>query len=155
MAGYCSIQELKLLGTMPAADIDALESAYPGMVQATIDAVSGQFDSRLAKRYAAPFASPYPQALVFNVVRLVAYRLWMKRGFNPNGIMDQALAKDAEQAEAWLKEAADSKDGLVELPSRQTALGTSAVSAGGPLGYSEHSPYTWTTLQREGAANGG
>lgn len=155
MAGYCSITELKMLGTMPSADVDALESAYPGLVQATIDAVSGQFDARLAKRYAAPFAAPYPQALVFNVVRIVAFRLWMKRGFNPNGVMDAALAKDAEQAEAWLKEAANSKDGLVELPTRQSELGTSAVSAGGPLGYSEQSPYTWTTLQREGAYNGG
>lgn len=136
---------------MPAEDIDALNVLYPGIIDANLVSVSGQIDARLCKRYAAPFAAPYPDAVISVCARLAAWRLWMKRGFNPGGALDQALQQDAKDADDWLKEAANSKDGLIELPAIQAPLGSSAVNAGGPLGYSEQSPYVWTTYQREGA----
>lgn len=139
---------------MPPEDIDALEQIYPGITLKTVTKVSGMYDARLRKRYEAPFASPYPDPLVFNVSRETAWRLWLKRGFNPSGAIDQLLEKEHLEAEAWVKEAADSETGLVELPVRQaTPAEASAINAGGPLGYSETSPYAWTTLQRETATD--
>ena len=151
MSQYCTITQLKMLGSMPAEDIDALNAMYPGVVDANIVSVSGQMDARLSKRYAAPFGTPYPDALVSVCARLTAYRLWLKRGFNPNGATDQAIQQDAKDADEWLKEAANSKDGLIDLPAKQEATLSSAVSVGGPMGYSETSPYVWMDRQRENA----
>lgn len=149
MSQYVQITDVKMLGSMPSEDIDQLETLYPGITNATATAVSGLFDSKLAKRYGAPFTAPYPDAIVFNVAREVAWRLWLKRGYNPSGQLDQSLEKDHLEAIAWLDEAANSQTGLVELPSKQDVLGASgAVNRGGPLAYHESSPWTWTDLQR-------
>jgi hypothetical protein len=76
-------------------------------------------------------------------------------GGNPEGREDEWAKNDLDKVETELKEAADSKDGLLELPSRNTDVLGSAVNIAGPLGYSEQSPYTWTDRQREHIANGG
>ena len=155
MSQYVTKAETKLLGSMPSEDIDALDTLYTGLHDATATAVSGMFDARLIKRYAAPFAAPYPDSLKQMVAQWVAYRLFIKRGFNPSSAQDAAIRQDYEDAQAWLKEAADSKDGLVELPTRQaTPSGSSAVDSGGPLGYSEASPYAWMDVQAEAVVNG-
>lgn len=150
MSDYCTLQDVKDFSTMPAEDVDAVELQYPGLTAKLIKVVSGMFDARLTKRYAAPFGTPYPDALIVNVAREVGWRLWMKRGFNPAGLTDQALEKDHLEVLDWLREAADSEKGLVELPVRQaTPLGAAAVDAGTPIGYGEASPYTWTQVQRD------
>ncbi len=51
-----------------------------------------------------------------------------------------------------MKEAADSAEGLFELPLRAD-LETSGVSKGGPLGYTEASPYRWTDRQADDGRN--
>lgn len=150
MAAYATQNEIELFGSMPAEDIAALETLYPGIVAATSTYVSALFDAKLAKRYGAPFNTPYPFALVYNVARVVAYRLWLKRGYNPNGQLDVQIKADADEALAWLAEAANSATGLVELPITNGALnGASAITQGAPLAYTEASPYVWTDKQRE------
>lgn len=148
MAAYVDITYVKFVGSMPAADIDALEGLYPGTFAAVAEAVSRVFDGRLAKRYAAPFASPYPEALRWHVAQVVVANLWQKRGYNPGSAQDAIIEKNREDAFAWLKEAADSKDGLIELPLRADTT-VEGVSKGAPLFYSETSPYRWTDLERE------
>ena len=150
MSCYPTIQDVKDLGTLPAEDIDELEVRYPGITLRVATKVSAQFDARLAKRYAAPFQQPYPDVLVDHVARVVAYRLTLKRGFNPSSEQDQLIKEEKDEALAWLKEAADSKDGLIELPLRQeTPPGGSAINVGGPYGYSEAGPYEWLDRQKE------
>lgn len=136
---------------MPAEDVADLEIRYPGIVSKTCIKISGMFDARLRKRYAAPFETPYPDALVFNVALEVAYRLWLKRGFNPTSAQDSAIVQDHTDAMAWLKEAADSEKGLLELPKKEDGLNAGGVSAGAPLSYSEQSPYVWADNQRDDA----
>lgn len=156
MSQYVTIAEVKDFGTMPPADIDALEILYPGITDRTATIVSGMFDARLKKRYAAPFQAPYPDSLKFNVARVVAYRLYLKRGFNPSSEQDQAIIRDNNDAEAWVKEAADSENGLIELPAKQTdPLNDASGLKGVPLSYSEASPYTWIDVQRDRIFNGG
>lgn len=141
MSSYATIDQVKTFGVMPAEDVDDLEARYPGVVAANVTGISGQFDASLVKRYAAPFVAPYPDSLIFNVVQVVVLRLYLKRGFNPSSAQDAQIIKLADAAMAWLRDAADSKDGLVELPIRQQT-GPSAVNSGGPLAYGEASPYT-------------
>jgi phage gp36-like protein len=148
MPAYVDIDFVKMVGSMPAADVDLIESAYPGTFAQLALSVSRIFDARLAKRYATPFASPYPEALRMHVANVVVWHLWRKRGFNPSSEQDALVTAEKEAAEAWLKEAADSKDGLVELPLRENAT-TSGVIAAFPLGSSDASPYTWIDTQAE------
>ncbi|MDB4996652.1 MAG: uncharacterized protein JWM74_4084 [Myxococcaceae bacterium] len=155
MGAYVDIAYVKLVGSMPAADIDAVEALYSGTFAGLAEAVSRLFDGRLMKRYDVPFVAPFPEALKLNVAYVVVAQLWKKRGFNPGSVQDDLIEKDRLEALAWLKEAADSKDGLVELPLRADKTAT-AVSAGGPMGYSETSPYSWTDIQkRDGRSEDG
>lgn len=111
-------------------------------------------ESRLMKRYLAPFAAPVPQIVIGWLVALVTLDVFSKRGFNPGSAQDEeAIIGRAQRARDEIKEAADSKDGLFDLPVRQDLPGTSAVTRGGPLSYSEASPYTWTDKQAELARN--
>lgn len=147
MSQYVDKVIVKMYGCMPAADVDLLDSQYPGLIDQLSTGVSGHFDTMLAKRYGAPFQTPYPDALVYNVAQVVTARLFMKRGFNPSSMQDK-LIKDAHDAAlGWLRDAADPQKGLVELPVKQQALGASAVTVGAPLGYSEASPYAWMDQQ--------
>lgn len=145
---YVDMAYVKAVSSMPAADIDALEALYPGTFATIATAVSRVFDGRLSKRYNAPFTAPYPEALRLHVAAVVAYRLWLKRGFNPSSEQDSLIKEDRDDALAWLKEAADSEKGLVELPLRED-LTTNGVVKTAPLAYSEQSPYAWTDSQLE------
>ena len=55
------------------------------------------------------------------------------------------LKDDVATVRTEIQQAANSKDGMWDLPSTEDA--DSAITAGGPLGYSETSPYTWTDRQ--------
>lgn len=143
---YVDIDYVKLVGSMPAADIDAVEALFPGTFEGVANAVSRVFDGKLAKRYAAPFVDPVPEAIRWHVAKVVTYELWVKRGFNPQGSVAE---QERNESLAWLKEAADGKDGLIELPRREDEPGSSGVTKGGPLGYSEPSPYDWVDAQAE------
>lgn len=148
MAAYVDLAYVKTVGSMPPADLDALESLYPGTFAAVAESVSRVFDGRLWKRYAAPFASPYPEALKWHVAQVVVAALWQKRGYNPGSAQDAIIQSNREAALAWLKEAADSKDGLIELPLRENTT-AEGVARGGPRAYHEASPYRWTDVQRD------
>ena len=147
MTAYVDADYVKLVGSMPPADVDALEALYPGVVDGVATSVSRMFDARLTKRYAAPFAEPVPEALKWNVAHVVVAALWQKRGYNPGSAQDAIVQQNKADALAWLKEAADSKDGLVELPLKEGE--GEAVTKAAPLGYSEASPYRWTDVQRD------
>ncbi len=97
--------------------------------------------------YAA--ATPVPETVLGWLVALVTVDLYRKRGVNPQDPTIEMVREDATRALAELKEAADSKDGLFDLPASED--NDSAVTTGGPLGYTEFSPYTWTDIER---ANG-
>jgi hypothetical protein len=155
MSCYVNISDVKDLGTLPEEDIDELERRFPGLTIRVATKISGQFDDRLRKRYATPFQQPYPDSLIDNVARVVAYRLILKRGFNPSSEQDQLVVKEKDEALDWLKEAADSEKGLIELPLRQESPpGESAINKGGPFGYSESNPYIWMDVQARESRHG-
>lgn len=143
---YLDLAGFRGLSLMAGESIDELETIAPGWVDAQLEAASRHIDARLAKRYAAPFASPYPVAITDWLARVVTVRAMMRRGVDANDEQFLALKEDAAAAWAEIKEAADSNEGLYELPLREDTT-ASGVSKGGPYGYSEQSPYVWTDKQ--------
>lgn len=90
-------------------------------------------------------ATPVPEAVLGWLVAMVTYDCYRKRGADPQDPSLVAIKEDLDIAMAELKEAADGKDGLFDLPSSEDE--DSAVTTGFPLGYSEASPYVWTDIE--------
>lgn len=109
---------------------------------------TSKINARLRKRYETPFATPYPEIVRGWLVALVTPLLYRRRGVDSSDEQIVAVDAAAKAALDEMKEAADAVDGLFDLPLKQDDT-SSAISKGGPLGYSEASPYTWTDVQRE------
>ena len=154
---YVDIEYVALLGNVPSSQLYAYEESNPGTFLAIATAVSRMFDQRLSKRYKVPFdlVNP-PEALRFHIAQVVSFQIWLKMGFNPGSLQDEALQTAKTEALDWLKEAADSKDGTIELPLRDAdpAPPQSAIARGYPLSYSEASPFAWVSRQRDAVRNG-
>lgn len=145
---YLTLAQFKTRSLMPSEDVEVLEQQAPGFVEARIAFHQGRINGRLTKRYAVPFASP-PEIVLGWLTDLVTFDCYKKRGWNPSSEQDAEIKADSDVAAAEVKEAADSQNGLFDLPLREADTGASGVSLGGPMGYSEASPYAWTTKQRD------
>lgn len=152
VAAYLTVEEFKDLSVMPASDIDALETVALGWLDKQLTYWSAWIDSRLRKRYAAPFAVPVPIAVQGWLARIVTVKAYLRRGVNSNDEQFQEIKLDHDNAMAEIKEAADSENGLFDLPLREDTTST-GVSKGGPLSYSEQSPYVAFDLQRDTGRN--
>ena len=146
---YVDLDYIRDHGTMDPESVDAFEASSPGVIDKLAESVSKIFDAKLRKRYAAPFKEPYPEALRYHVAQFVCFQIWIRRGFNPGSEQDALLTRMRDEAYEWLQEAADSKDGLIELPLRETDPPEGkAIVRSGPIGRSDASPYEWTDRQR-------
>lgn len=94
-------------------------------------------------------ATPVPEVVLGWLTAMTNVDMYRKRGVNPQDPTIEMVREECERALAELKEAADSKDGLFDLPACEDA--DSAITTGGPLAYSETSPYVWTDIE---ACNG-
>lgn len=101
----------------------------------------GTYD--VSNTYAA--ATPVPEAFLDWLTVLVTIDLYWKRGSNPQDPGVAALTARKEEVLAEVKEAADSQNGLFDLPTSEDQ--TTAISSGGPFGCSSASPYRWTDSQ--------
>lgn len=143
---YLTVAQFRVESLMPGAQVDQLEALEPGFLEARLQRRSGNIDARLRKRYAAPFESPVPDKVVEWLVALVNRDAYLKLGVDPLDAQMADILAGAKTAEDELKEAADSVDGLFDLPLRADTTAT-GISKGGPLGYSETSPYVWKDRQ--------
>lgn len=162
MAGYLLVDGFRSRTVMPPGDVDRLEQTRPGYLQSRLDLWSATIDARLRKRYAVPFDSTSPPITILGwLTDIVTFEGYMARGWNPNSEQDALIAAayvrvvgdPSKNAKGELQEAADSETGLYDLPVRADTP-TSAISQGGPFGYSEQSPYTWMDVQRQAVRNG-
>lgn len=144
---YVTVDRFKLLALIPSEWIDAIEVTAPGWTDAQLDYLSGWIDTRLRKRYAVPFAAPVPQVIEGWVTRLLTLRALLRRGVDPTDAQFAQIQKDYDSAESELREAADAKEGLFDLPLRADNA-NSAVTQASPKSYTEQSPWTAADIQR-------
>lgn len=132
----------------------AKREAHQTFVRSRLVIETSRLYARLRKRYAIPFVAPFPEIACGWLEAVVTPSVYRRRGIDPTD--EQIVSLDALAAKALeeQKEAADSKDGLYELPLRQD-LPSTGVDHGGPLGYAEADPYEWRDRQREILVGGG
>jgi hypothetical protein len=95
-------------------------------------------------------ATPVPEIALGWLVSMLDMDVWDRRGVNAQDPRVIRADADLDASRDELKEAADAKEGLFELPTNDQA-GDSAVNHEGPLFYSEASPYVSADRQeREG-----
>lgn len=137
------------LTLMPDTHVDELEENYPGWLLGQLTSRSRWLDSRLRKRYAAPFAAPYPETVIGWLCDIVTLRAMLKRGVDPTDAQFSEIKARHDAAETQVTEAADSEKGLFDLPLATGGgpLTSTGISQGGPLVYSEQSPYAWRDVQ--------
>lgn len=116
---------------------DGLIALVPqAKVEVWLGKQSALIRDRLTKRYAVNFddPGPVPATITKWLVWLVDYHVVDWTGGNPEGGEIDLRKRLFDQADAEIKEAAESEKGLIELPLRNTdPLGASAINKGGPL----------------------
>lgn len=127
MAGYFDAAYFRNMGSVPGALLDTFEVDYPGRLDAMIEAVSRLIDSYLFKRYATPFAS-VPEVVKFHGCAILSHQVRIVIGFDPGSAQDQQIIAARDAAVAWLEQAANARDGLVELPLREPDAGKQDVT---------------------------
>jgi hypothetical protein len=147
---YLDVAAFKLRTVMPSAEVDYLEAAYPGYLLSRLTINSSRINGRLGKRYATPFAQPAPEIVCGWLVALTTVDGYEKRGWDPAGEQRSSILEARDTALEEMKEAADAKDGLFDIPLRED-LATSGIARGEPLGCSDATPYDWIDTQAEAA----
>ena len=145
---YLDLAGFRTRTLMPVAEVDYVEQESPGYVVARIAVHTSYLHGRLRKRYgnSLPFSSPYPEIIVNWLVMLTTYDVIRKRGVNPADPAAEAYKADSERALAEIKEASEGDVGMFDLPSPEE--GPSNVTTGGPMGYTETSPYVGLDKER-------
>lgn len=145
---YVDLAGFKNRTLIGASEVDYVEQDSPGYTVGRIAIRTSWIHGRLRKRYGAslPFGDPPPEILIGWIVDLVSLDVMRKRGINPQDPFLETLVANGDAAKAEIEEAANSETGLFDLPSNNT-IENSNVTTGGPLGYSETSPYKWMDLE--------
>lgn len=94
-------------------------------------------------------ATPVPEVILQWLTALVTDDVAIRHGINPNDPLSTKLSERAALARQQIEQAANTKDGLWDLPVSEDA--GSAVDTGGPMCYAEASPYHWTYQQQHHA----
>lgn len=151
MAAYLTVAEWKDATMMPTGTVVALEAKRAGYIQKRLDFRSAEIDARLRKRYAAPFSAPVPVVVQLWLAALVTLDAYRAMGFDPSSEQDSTIIDDANDAHAAIREAADAKDGLYDLPLREEAE-TSGIIRGRPLMRADKTPYESIVRNRRARA---
>lgn len=117
-------------------------------VDATLISWTSRINTQLAKRYRVPFGPTVPAIVGKWLADIVTPEIWGKRGWDGEDAHADDVKALAQQAKDDIAKAADSETGRFELPLRDDQDG-SAITKGGPFGYAEADPYTWTDVQAE------
>lgn len=141
------VTDFSIRSIMPAEDVLLIEAERPGFLDAAIKGARHDLYARLRKRYKVPF-DPEPEIFVQWISRLVTPIAYRARGTNPQDPTITVLEEERKNVYAEVREAVDAKDGLYDLPLVPEG-DASGISKGGPLGYSEPSPYDWLDRQAE------
>lgn len=148
MSAYLTVEEYKKRSMMPGVDVDALDTTAPDFLPARLLALTSRLNAKLRKRYAAPFSSPVPEIVLEWLTRLMDPIAYFRRGVNPQDPQFEALKEDAKAAWDEINEAANSNEGLFDLPLREDTNET-GISRGGPMCESQVSPYDFVDVEAD------
>jgi hypothetical protein len=95
-------------------------------------------------------STPVPEIALGWLVALLDVDVWQRRGANPQDPTIASAILERDTALAEIKEAADSNEGLFELPTNDV-VGDSAVVRATPLSYTEASPFVAADRQEREA----
>ena len=144
---YLSVEEFRDETIMPASQVDEISIAAPHWLERQLVKKTAWINARLRKRYAAPFAAPYPEAVKDWLARIVTPVCYLRLGTNPTDEQAGEIKADRDLAEKEVLEAAESEKGLFDLPLRQDTS-ASGIAKQGPKVSSQASPYAWMNGQR-------
>ena len=149
------VQDFSIRSSMPSGDVLALDIKYPGYLDSQIAVARNAYIyGRLRMRYNIPALqlllnnNQEPEIIKTWIAALVTPAAYRLRGAQPNDETMMRVVDEQKRVEDALKEAADSKDGLYNLPFVGDGSGSS-ITVGGPMAYSEASPYDWQRRQLE------
>lgn len=152
MSGYFDVDYFRMMGSVPAAVLDAFEAENPGRLAKMIVAISRLMDSHIMKRHATPIAEPVPEVVKFHGAQILSHQLRVIIGFDPGSKQDEQIVDARNAAFAWLEQIANARDGLAELPLREPDAGkpdASGVSRRKATAFSYGSAMGWHRAQRE------
>jgi hypothetical protein len=142
VAYFKTVQDFTARSVMTDEQISELENKYEGwLLSFAASCQDAEIDARLRKRYLAPFAEPVPECVKYWLARIITPSCYLKLGVRPSDEQQTEITKQAEKSQADIKEAADAKDGLFDLPLRADT-NASGIEQPATLAYSEQSPYT-------------
>jgi phage gp36-like protein len=124
----------------PGSWIDRVEADSAGWVDTLLEDIAAQIHARLAKRYDVPFADPTPRCVLRWQAAIADPIVLRKRGIDQTDEQYADFVKLSDTAWKEIEEAANGNTGLFDLPARADTT-ASGITKGGPLGYSEASPY--------------
>ena len=123
-----------------------LEAKRPGHLMALAEALSAGVDARLRKNFVTPFTKPYPLKVKMWVADLLTPRAYLSLGVKPSDDEQVSIIEAGKLANAEIKEAADAKENLFQLPNFQGS--SDSIGEEPPtLAYSEQSPFTSKHVQ--------
>lgn len=151
---YLTFAQWRSRSIMPPDESDDLLSNWgPEYFDGKLAEHTSWINARLRKRYATPFSDPVPEIVLSWLERLVTFDVYLRRGFNPSSQQDEEIKNRMVDAKAEIKEAADSNEGLYDLPLREDSSAT-GISKGGPWAEYDNTPYGFLDAQRQGVADG-
>jgi hypothetical protein len=149
MPAYLTLVQYRAITTLDGSIVDLCGTKGKN-VQRWLDLASAHIRSRLVKRYAIDWSEvanqPVPDKIIEWLILLVDIPVCKCTGAIPEGRVDDWIREDEKRVNDELKEAADSENGLFELPLREP--GVSAVNKGGPLVTSNTTIYGFFDAQQ-------
>jgi hypothetical protein len=134
------------LTLVPQDRLDALQARYPQFLEAQLAGKSGVIDALLRKRYVAPFEAPYPEPVKQWLWRMLDPIAYLKIGVDASDEQVSEIIADGQRVLVELKEAADAKEGLYDLPLRADTV-TSGLVKPTVLTQSDPTPYVGLRTQ--------
>lgn len=151
-SSYVTTQRFLLLTIIVEERVAELRDRSPGFLEAILEQVSRTVEDRLRHKYAVPFP-PNHSTIEGWIVAIVQSRVAIKIGVDPSDPMYAEIVRVAQEAHAEIADASNLQSSGWNLP-LLSAQDSSAISKGGPFGYAESSPYTWTDEQALGGRYG-
>lgn len=145
--GLQTLVQFRSRTTAPTSVVDESERLRAGWIQTRLDGIWSRMYGRLRKRYALAFDATSPPLILLEwQTTIMTAELFAARGWDPNNEQDKRIQDAADQAWSEIREAADSKDGLFDLPLIEGAA-ASGITDQGPMGSAQVTAYDWIDVE--------